>query len=185
LAQRLAEVYGAGRGGGGFDGGSVSLMPGVERTTLSDGLEGEDGSRGGTNIDSFDSGTDSGLDGGMGGRGGSLGGGGGGGGTLSLDDREGGNASVTFELDGSQVGVAAVEETNSILVRSTPQAWRSIKEVIDKLDVMPLQVHIEAQIATVELTGDLSYGVNWYFENAVGNIQEGLSAAGRSIWGDI
>jgi general secretion pathway protein D len=120
----------------------------------------------------------------MGGLGGDSGSGGSGG-SLSLGEREGGNASVSFEIEGSQVGVSAVEETNSILVRSTPQAWRSIKEVIDKLDVMPMQVHIEAQIATVELTGDLSYGVNWYFENAVDEIQEGLSAAGRGIWGDI
>ncbi|WP_258223456.1 secretin N-terminal domain-containing protein, partial [Stenotrophomonas sp. HMWF023] len=53
------------------------------------------------------------------------------------------------------------EETNTLLVRSTPQAWRSIREVIEKLDVMPLQVHIEAQVAEVGLTGDLKYGVNW------------------------
>ncbi|PTS71866.1 hypothetical protein DBR20_20950, partial [Stenotrophomonas sp. HMWF023] len=26
---------------------------------------------------------------------------------------------------------------------------------------MPLQVHIEAQVAEVGLTGDLKYGVNW------------------------
>src|SRR3546814_15873906 len=32
---------------------------------------------------------------------------------------------------------------------------------------MPMQVHIEAQIAEVTLTGDLRYGVNWYFERAV------------------
>jgi general secretion pathway protein D len=186
LAERLAEVYGASRrGGSGGDG--VSLMPGLESTSL----DGGSGDRNGlgdssTNVDGFDSGTDSGLGnntmGGLGGGSGS----GGSGGSLSLGEREGGNASVSFEIEGSQVGVSAVEETNSILVRSTPQAWRSIKEVIDKLDVMPMQVHIEAQIATVQLTGDLSYGVNWFFENAV-NAANGFpnSAAGRSIWGDI
>jgi general secretion pathway protein D len=185
LAERLAEVYGASRrGGSGGDG--VSLMPGLDSTSL----DGGSGDRNGlgdssTNVDGFDSGTDSGgLGNTMGGLGGDSGSGGSGG-SLSLGEREGGNASVSFEIEGSQVGVSAVEETNSILVRSTPQAWRSIKEVIDKLDVMPMQVHIEAQIATVELTGDLSYGVNWYFENAVDEIQEGLSAAGRGIWGDI
>jgi general secretion pathway protein D len=64
--------------------------------------------------------------------------------------------------------VSAVDETNSLLVRSTPQAWKSIREVIDRLDVMPMQVHIEAQIAQVQLSGDLNYGVNWYFNNAFG-----------------
>jgi general secretion pathway protein D len=63
--------------------------------------------------------------------------------------------------------VSAVDETNSLLVRSTPQAWKSIREVIDRLDVMPMQVHIEAQIAQVQLQGDLNYGVNWYFNNAL------------------
>lgn len=56
---------------------------------------------------------------------------------------------------------------------------------------MPMQVHIEAQIAEVTLTGRLQYGVNWYFENAVttpsnadGSGGPNLpSAAGRGIWG--
>jgi general secretion pathway protein D len=82
------------------------------------------------------------------------------------------------------VGVSAVEETNTLLVRATPQAWRSIQEVVERLDVMPLQVHIEAQVAEVKLSGDLRYGVNWFFENA---IDEGLrgQALGRGFWGDI
>ncbi len=180
LAERLAEVYGASRrGGGGGDG--VSLMPGLEPTTLEgSGVDGKDNIATPTGED-FESGMDGGLGsgttGGVGGTGGSSGG------SLSLGEREGGNAAVSFEIDGSQVGVSAVEETNSILVRSTPQAWRAIKEVIEKLDVMPMQVHIEAQIATVELSGELSYGVNWYFENAVSD--DLPSAVGRSIWGDI
>src|SRR5690606_25803136 len=150
--------------------GGVSLMPGLEPTTLEGGsLGSKDGIATAGGDDGFDSGLDSGMDGGglgSGTMGGVGGGSGGSGGSLSLGEREGGNAAVSFEIDGSQVGVSAVEETNSILVRSTSQAWRAIKEVIEKLDVMPMQVHIEAQIATVELTGDLSYGVNWYFENA-------------------
>ena len=79
-------------------------------------------------------------------------------------------------MEGDRVGVSAVEETNTLLVRSTPQAWRSIREVIEKLDVMPLQVHIEAQVAEVALTGDLKYGVNWFFDNAV---------AGRALTGAL
>ena len=191
LAQRLAEVYGAGRrGGGDVSGGGVSMMPGLEPTTLEDGGVDGDGIGKATSQegDGFSSGSALGGGSGMdGGSGGGIGDG------ASLGQREGGNASVSFEVDGSQVGVAAVEETNSILVRSSAQAWRSIKEVIEKLDVMPMQVHIEAQIATVDLSGDLSYGVNWFFENAVtgaaaANANGGSrlpSAAGRDIWGDL
>src|SRR5690606_33958353 len=58
------------------------------------------------------------------------------------------------------------------------------------LDVMPLQVHIEAQVVEVKLSGDLKYGVNWFFEQAVNApVSEGgaglPSALGRDIWGDI
>ncbi len=103
---------------------------------------------------------------------------------MSLDQREGGNAAVTLQVDGDRVGVSAVEETNSLLVRSTPGAWKSIKDVIARLDVMPMQVQIEAQVAQVQLSGDLAYGVNWYFERAV--TDAGLpNAVGRTTWSTL
>ena len=167
LAQRLSEVYGS-RGGSanGSRRGGASLMPGLEATEISDG--------------GMDAGISSaGVGGGREGGGGGLGGG-----SLSLGERQGGDAAVTLEVDGAEVGVSAVDETNTLLVRSTGQAWRSIREVIDRLDVMPLQVHIEAQVVEVTLSGDLSYGVNWFFERAV--TDAGLpSAVGRETWSAI
>lgn len=95
-----------------------------------------------------------------------------------------GNPSVSLEVGGDRVGVSAIEETNSIIVRSTAAAWKSVRDVIDRLDVMPQQVHIEAQIVEVQLRGDLSYGVNWYFERAV--TDAGLpSAVGRTTWSTL
>ncbi|MET0893480.1 MAG: type II secretion system secretin GspD [Pseudoxanthomonas sp.] len=177
LADRLAEVFGAGRSDSrqGGDDSPASLMPGTDPVQI------RDGASGGT-VDFGGSGSDSSA-------GGSGGSGGLGNGSLSLNQRTGGNGSVTLEVEGDRVGVSAVEENNTLLVRSSASAWKSIKNVIEKLDVMPLQVHIEAQIAEVNLTGDLSYGVNWYFENAVTAAPPagpGLpSALGRDIWGDI
>lgn len=150
LAERLSEVYGGG-GGSRDSGGGASLMPGLESTTIQD-----------SGVD--DRGVSSAS---IGGDGGDAGGGLGSG-SLSLGQRTGGNAAVTLEVDGDKVGVSAVDETNTLLVRSSAQAWRAIKEVIERLDVMPLQVHIEAQVAQVTLSGDLQYGVNWYFENVLG-----------------
>jgi general secretion pathway protein D len=49
---------------------------------------------------------------------------------------------------------------------------------------MPMQVHIEAQVAEVKLTGDLKYGVNWFFENAIPDASLRARAVGRNIWGD-
>ena len=179
LAQRLAEVFGA-SGGGASSGdgrstggaGNVSLMPGTEPVQINDGgMNGTGGS-----VDFGGSGS--------GGSGGGLGGG-----SLSLNQRDSGNGAVTLEVDGARVGVAAVEETNTLLVRSSASAWQSIREVVEKLDVMPLQVHIEAQIAEVSLTGDLSYGVNWYLERAMTDNGLGPFAApgagGPSKWSTL
>jgi general secretion pathway protein D len=179
LAQRLAEVFGA-SGGGASSGdgrstggaGNVSLMPGTEPVQINDGgMNGTGGS-----VD-------------FGGSGSSGSGGGLGGGSLSLNQRDSGNGAVTLEVDGARVGVAAVEETNTLLVRSSASAWQSIREVVEKLDVMPLQVHIEAQIAEVSLTGDLSYGVNWYLERAMTDNGLGPFAApgagGPSKWSTL
>jgi general secretion pathway protein D len=85
----------------------------------------------------------------------------------------------------SDVSISAVESSNALLVRATPGQWESIRRAIERLDTMPLQVHIEAQVVEVELSGELSYGVNWYFENAVVDVAGLPSAEGRTIWGTI
>ena len=82
------------------------------------------------------------------------------------------------------VSVSAVEESNALLVRATPGQWESIRRTIERRDTMPLQVHIEAQVVEVELSGKLKYGVNWFFEEAVAE-NDLPSALGRDIWGDI
>lgn len=191
LADRLAEVFGA---GGSRGDSNASLMPGTQLSQMGGGglNGGSDGGLGGSgslngSSDSLSSSSGSSSSGSSGGLGN---------GSLQLSPRTSGNGSVTLEVQGDKVGVSAVEETNTLLVRATPQSWRSIRDVVEKLDVMPMQVHIEAQVAEVSLVGQLQYGVNWYFEQAVNAASDatnigigggaGLpSAAGRNIWGDI
>ncbi|WP_434989368.1 type II secretion system secretin GspD [Xanthomonas melonis] len=194
LADRLAEVFGGGRGNGGDS--SASLAPGAETSVLGGQLGNRDSSMGGSSgltggsIGENGGGTVGGEFGGGSGMGSGSTGGGLGNGSLQLSPRSNGNGAVTLEVEGDKVGVSAVAETNTLLVRSTPQSWNSIRDVIEKLDVMPMQVHIEAQVAEVTLTGRLQYGVNWFFENAVNapvaSGGAGLPpAVGRGIWGDI
>ncbi|HVJ36757.1 MAG TPA: type II secretion system secretin GspD [Stenotrophomonas sp.] len=180
LADRLAEVFGSGNRRGGED---PSLVPGAGEMQMGY-LADAGGGMGGSNS-SMGNGYDSGSGSGSGGNGAI-----GSGGEFNLAPPKSGNGSVVLEVEGDRVGVSAVEETNTLLVRASPQAWQSIREVIEKLDTMPLQVHIEAQVAEVKLTGKLSYGVNWYFEQAVEGRDDGSfgklpSALGRNIWGDI
>lgn len=75
------------------------------------------------------------------------------------------NAAVS--ISGGDVSISAVEESNSVLVRASPGQWESIRRAIDRLDAMPMQVHIEAQVIQVKLGGKLEYGVSWYFGNAI------------------
>ncbi len=180
LAQRLAEVFGSSGGGSSGDSrstggaGNVSLMPGTDPVQINDG--GMNSSGGSVDFGSSGGGTGS-STGGLGS------------GTLSLNQRDGGNGAVTLEVDGNRVGVAAVEETNTLLVRASASAWQSIREVVEKLDVMPMQVHIEAQVAEVSLTGDLSYGVSWFLERAMTDNGLGPFAApgagGPSKWSTL
>ncbi|MBA0264488.1 type II secretion system protein GspD [Stenotrophomonas maltophilia] len=160
LAERLSEAFASSGNRGGSS--PASLAPGAMPSQLgSDSDRGMDSTN--NNSSSFGSVPGSSSSGG-------------GNGSMNLPQRQSGNVSVSLEVEGDRVGVSAVEETNTLLVRSTPQAWRSIREVIEKLDVMPLQVHIEAQVAEVSLDGDLKYGVNWFFDNAV---------AGRALTGAL
>ncbi len=80
---------------------------------------------------------------------------------------DGGITDQTLNIGGGEVGISAVEESNSLLVRASPGQWESIRRAIDRLDSMPLQVHIEAQVVEVKLIGELNYGVSWFFGNAI------------------
>src|SRR5690606_37977762 len=130
-------------------------MPGTTPATIGSGVGQFDGSgRGGEVMDSMGPST-----------GGTSGGSGFGSGSMSLGQDRGGASGVTLEVEGDRVGVSALDDTNALLVRTTPTAWKSRRDVIERLGVMPLQVHIEAQVAQVQLSGELAYGVQWYIEN--------------------
>jgi general secretion pathway protein D len=49
------------------------------------------------------------------------------------------------------------------VIRALPRDYRKIREAIDRLDILPLQVLIEATIAEVTLSDELRYGVEWFF----------------------
>lgn len=79
------------------------------------------------------------------------------------------------------VRVSAIEENNQLLVKATSQQWESIRRVIERLDQIPLQVHIEAKIVSVVLNDNLEYGVSSFFEGAVPEALRGAAAL-RNSW---
>lgn len=69
-------------------------------------------------------------------------------------------------VGGDDVRITAIEESNALLIRASPSQYDSILAAIKRLDIEPLQVHIEAQVVQVNLTGNLEFGVRWFFQNS-------------------
>jgi len=67
----------------------------------------------------------------------------------------------------TDIRITAIEENNQLLVMATPGEWDSILAAIHRLDVSPLQVHIEAKILEVKLKDDLKYGVQWWMSGLI------------------
>lgn len=61
------------------------------------------------------------------------------------------------------------EINNALVILATEPQYRQIRSALRQLDVVPLQVLIEATLADVFLTDELLYGVEWFFTNNVGN----------------
>jgi general secretion pathway protein D len=53
---------------------------------------------------------------------------------------------------------------NTLLVQGTPQDWEQIRHLLEQLDIPPRQVLIEAKIYEIDLTGDLTYGVESFLQ---------------------
>jgi general secretion pathway protein D len=84
-----------------------------------------------------------------------------------------------------EVRITAVEESNALLIRATSGQWESIRRVIDRLDQIPLQVVIEAQIVQVDLIDELSFGVQWFFEHGIADANLRADAAARNAFSGI
>ncbi|MGJ3230784.1 MAG: type II secretion system secretin GspD [Oceanicaulis sp.] len=69
---------------------------------------------------------------------------------------------------GERLTVIADELNNGLIIRATDQEYREILDLVERMDVMPPQVLIEATIAEVRLTDALSFGVRWFFETRGG-----------------
>lgn len=57
---------------------------------------------------------------------------------------------------------------NSLLILATPEDYDSVLRLLRELDIPPRQVLIEAKIFEVQLTGALSWGLDWFLKNRNG-----------------
>jgi general secretion pathway protein D len=82
-------------------------------------------------------------------------------------------------MDDNDIKIVADIANNSIIITATPQEYSKILPVIKQLDIMPLQVLIDATIAQVDLKDELKYGIKWYLSED--NLGVGSSTgSGRS-----
>ncbi|MEI6268059.1 MAG: type II secretion system secretin GspD [Methylococcaceae bacterium] len=77
-----------------------------------------------------------------------------------------------------KVKIIADEANNSIVIVATAQDYEVILPVITQLDVMPLQVLIDATVLQVDLTDDLQYGIAWYFQHGGSSISSNIPKGG-------
>ena len=95
-----------------------------------------------------------------GGRGGRTGGGGRGGFAQQLIEQAAAQAAGVLSGSAADIRIVAEQSTNTLIVRSTAQDFQLIQQVIQSVDVRPLQVLIEVTIAEVERSNHLSLGLS-------------------------
>ncbi|WP_435103491.1 type II secretion system secretin GspD [Arhodomonas sp. AD133] len=110
-----------------------------------------------------------------------------GGDSQSASDTSGGSMTTTLggEEDSiglkSQVKVIADKTNNALLIMASPADYDTIESAIEKLDISALQVLVDATIVEVRLSGDLRYGMQWFFQNRV---DDGHVAEGELVFGE-
>jgi general secretion pathway protein D len=87
-------------------------------------------------------------------------------------------SSTTSSSAVSSIRIIPDIPNNALLVYATPQEDDQIEGMLAKLDIMPLEVRIDATIAEVDLTGALQYGTQFFFKS--GDINAVLSTATTS-----
>ena len=74
-------------------------------------------------------------------------------------------ASTGYSGSGQNQSISITADTinNALIIRATDAEYREVMSLVDKMDVMPPQVLIEATIAEVTLSDNLKFGVRWFF----------------------
>jgi general secretion pathway protein D len=77
--------------------------------------------------------------------------------------------------------IVADPSNNALIIMAKAQDYRDIETVIKQLDIMPLQVLIDATIVEVGLTDQLKYGLQWYFSHDLGGTTGSAGFLGSTL----
>src|SRR5262249_38960230 len=64
----------------------------------------------------------------------------------------------------NRMRIIANRRNNALLIYATPSEYAVVEGMLRKIDIIPLQVLIEATIAEVDLTDQLQYGTQFFFK---------------------
>jgi general secretion pathway protein D len=76
----------------------------------------------------------------------------------------------------NRIRIIANRTNNALLIYATPSEYSVIEGMLRRIDIIPLQVLIEATIAEVDLNDALQYGTQFFFKT--GKIAETLGSPG-------
>lgn len=84
----------------------------------------------------------------------------------------------------AKIDIIADDARNALVVLASPQDYRMVESALKQLDIVPLQVLIEASILEVTLRDDLNYGVEWFFKNSINDGRDGKQGRGQLDLGE-
>jgi general secretion pathway protein D len=82
----------------------------------------------------------------------------------------------------ANIRITAVDANNQLMIRARPSQWADIRQAIDRLDAVPLQVQIETRILEVVLRDNFRFGVQWYLEGLAGGNGEVSQPGNKQQW---
>ena len=85
-----------------------------------------------------------------------------------------GEAGLAAAEDENRIRILANRRNNALLIYATPSEYSVIEGMLHKIDIVPLQVMIDATIAEVTLNDTLQYGTQFFFK--LDHVAENLGA---------
>ena len=65
-----------------------------------------------------------------------------------------------------EMRIVPADQDNALLIYGTPQEFETVENTLRKIDIVPIQVRIDATIAEVDLNNALEYGTQFFFKQA-------------------
>ena len=83
-----------------------------------------------------------------------------------------------MSVEGENIKLSVDKIRNALIVYSTQEQYARIAQLLEKLDLMPVQVLLEASVVEVTLTDQLQYGLEWYLKGSGGSERHILKTQG-------